>query len=276
MRTLILLLVVVMCVALMNVIVSIPGICADSESADKTLSMLKAEVFESPGLPKDFNYAGGYSEYEVGENEYVAYIAIPDDETVDIRRAIKAVKEGWVWENSPYADGACLCTSEGGSPELRVNDVRSEEQSIFFEYKVVPKASEYTIDSATLYMHCCWTNAKQALDVSCWECVMSGTPGKGENYLIGNYDKFVPYCDPTPSLPSFLIGAVQDVTTVYGEKEWYSWDVTALASKWAAIAPTTGWVILSGEGSGKFKRFSSACNTYSPELRPYVQVFFHK
>jgi hypothetical protein len=208
------------------------------------------------------------------DGKYLIRLGIEDGRSSRLSRIVRAMREGWLWEGYPGYEGACTCTRTGGTPELRTNDVDVYQQYVFFEYRVFSKANKATVDSATLYMHCCWTWAQSPLEVSCWRSEV-GEGGEGDFYLEGCWDKFLPYCNPTEPVPSYEFGTLQDVTTVTAEGEWYTWDVTSAAREFANQAPTTGYLILGGDGQGRYKRFSSSCNSMNPDEKPYVEVVFH-
>lgn len=229
------------------------------------------------GLPGDFDFMTGYTEHRLGDNLYVAYIAMPlDGEGVDTVQRVAAKREGFVRD---FAEpmGACTCNSSGGSPALAFNSYSPNNNPVFFEYRVIPKARVVTIHSAELYLYCCGSYGSMNFALTCYDGFVGTGGGMGEDYLEG-CDSGRPACSVTSPAPTWSKAGTQDFIWISsGTTGWLSWDVTTAVTEWASQAPTTGHLLLFATGGAFLSaRFTSSCNPDFPQRRPHVKVIYSR
>jgi hypothetical protein len=242
-------------------------------AADQTSGVVN-EIKSPYQLPADFDYASGYSEYEIGDGVYEAYIAQPMyPEAMGYKEVFaNAFREGWFWDG--VGNAACQYeTPPEESPELRINRIDTHDQRAFFCYKVPRAASRFRILVAVLVAYSCDSYSALPLDVECWDAyVEGGGPGDSYSQSCGGSD---PYSNPTMPMPSWNLISYQSTKTVIADQQFYIWKCTDAVQTWADNAPTTGCLVIFGAGgTGYFKRLSSSCNYAHPDTRPFLYVRF--
>lgn len=151
---------------------------------------------------------------------------------------------------------------------LRVRTFGSEylDSLLFFDMSSIPAGR--TIDSVTLYLYAYSVN--NGGNVGCHEILVSSVPteltwnikSSGNNWGIPGMQAGVDYT-----------AIAEDTTTITTASQWYTWDITDIATEWYEGTTPQYGVVLRGIGSvGTF--FFDSVNSGTPSQHPYIHVTF--